>query len=153
MSVDVVVFPLFVFFFLMIRRPPRSTRTDTLFPYTTLFRSDDGAWHAGAACAAHRLWRRDQAVDPTATVLERCTSGQVGPQPPLRLLTRDAPAQRIVCQLILADPRDAEIAGLRMREVNARQGRGGQPGKALGQRASGRLGRRQPVEHRPLQAS
>src|SRR3546814_3951071 len=28
-----------VTFFLMIRRPPRSTRTDTLFPYTTLFRS------------------------------------------------------------------------------------------------------------------
>src|SRR3546814_14702660 len=27
------------FFFLMRRRPPRSTRTDTLFPYTTLFRS------------------------------------------------------------------------------------------------------------------
>src|SRR3546814_18857559 len=27
------------FVFLMIRRPPRSTRTDTLFPYTTLFRS------------------------------------------------------------------------------------------------------------------
>src|SRR3546814_1326949 len=31
-----------VFFFLMIRRPPRSTRTDTLFPYTTLFRSSGG---------------------------------------------------------------------------------------------------------------
>src|SRR3546814_17040812 len=30
---------LIVLFFLMIRRPPRSTRTDTLFPYTTLFRS------------------------------------------------------------------------------------------------------------------
>src|SRR3546814_15695173 len=29
-----------VVFFLMIRRPPRSTRTDTHFPYTTLFRSD-----------------------------------------------------------------------------------------------------------------
>src|SRR3546814_3769957 len=28
-----------LFFFLIIRRPPRSTRTDTLFPYTTLFRS------------------------------------------------------------------------------------------------------------------
>src|SRR3546814_15592463 len=28
------------FFFLMIRRPPRPTRTDTLFPYTTLFRSN-----------------------------------------------------------------------------------------------------------------
>src|SRR3546814_15676648 len=31
------------FFFLMIRRPPRSTRTDTLFPYTTLFRSRNPA--------------------------------------------------------------------------------------------------------------
>src|SRR3546814_19222724 len=29
-----------MFLFLKIRRPPRSTRTDTLFPYTTLFRSD-----------------------------------------------------------------------------------------------------------------
>src|SRR3546814_4862212 len=34
-----VLFFLSVFFVLMIRRPPRSTRTDTLFPYTTLFRS------------------------------------------------------------------------------------------------------------------
>src|SRR3546814_4998419 len=33
----------FCFFFLMIRRPPRSTRTDTLFPYTTLFRSHCGS--------------------------------------------------------------------------------------------------------------
>src|SRR3546814_12452288 len=32
-------FIVMLFFFLMIRRPPRSTRTDTLFPYTTLFRS------------------------------------------------------------------------------------------------------------------
>src|SRR3546814_10670303 len=35
----------YLFFFLMIRRPPRSTRTDTLFPYTTLFRSRNG--HGG----------------------------------------------------------------------------------------------------------
>src|SRR3546814_2789548 len=35
------------FFFLMIRRPPRSTRTDTLFPYTTLFRSRVGAEREG----------------------------------------------------------------------------------------------------------
>src|SRR3546814_20374223 len=33
-------------FFLMIRRPPRSTRTDTLFPYTTLFRSDPPGFFA-----------------------------------------------------------------------------------------------------------
>src|SRR3546814_4554307 len=36
-----------MFFFFMIRRPPRSTRTDTLFPYTTLFRS-------------HRVMRADK---------------------------------------------------------------------------------------------
>src|SRR3546814_8865326 len=38
----------------MIRRPPRSTRTDTLFPYTTLFRSGDGSGHEmGPARDAH----------------------------------------------------------------------------------------------------
>src|SRR3546814_9749155 len=37
----------------MIRRPPRSTRTDTLFPYTTLFRSLQGRRAAG-----HQLHRR-----------------------------------------------------------------------------------------------
>src|SRR3546814_2294967 len=37
-------------FFLMIRRPPRSTRTDTLFPYTTLFRSH--AELKGALCSS-----------------------------------------------------------------------------------------------------
>src|SRR3546814_5152869 len=36
----IVIFYCLFFFFVMIRRPPRSTRTDTLFPYTTLFRSD-----------------------------------------------------------------------------------------------------------------
>src|SRR3546814_12199028 len=39
---DLVSFKCLVLF-LMIRRPPRSTRTDTLFPYTTLFRSNHGA--------------------------------------------------------------------------------------------------------------
>src|SRR3546814_7836213 len=38
-----IAFSSFFLFFLMIRRPPRSTRTDTLFPYTTLFRSDVGS--------------------------------------------------------------------------------------------------------------
>src|SRR3546814_19712592 len=33
----------------MIRRPPRSTRTDTLFPYTTLFRSELLRAHGGLA--------------------------------------------------------------------------------------------------------
>src|SRR3546814_10570537 len=39
------------FFFLMLRRPPRSTRTVTLFPYTTLFRSS-GAFLLCFSCAA-----------------------------------------------------------------------------------------------------
>src|SRR3546814_3463765 len=38
-------------FFLMIRRPPRSTRTDTLFPYTTLFRSFQLHAFAPTTCA------------------------------------------------------------------------------------------------------
>src|SRR3546814_2123612 len=45
-----------LFFFLMIRRPPRSTRTDTLFPYTTLFRSGSRAFGD-----ASRAGRRRQA--------------------------------------------------------------------------------------------
>src|SRR3546814_4189880 len=54
-----------VFFFLMIRRPPESTRTDTLFPYTTLFRSPvcriarsgkaSRAWLSMAFVGARRL--------------------------------------------------------------------------------------------------
>src|SRR3546814_8091053 len=47
------------FFFLMIRRPPRSTRTDTLFPYTTLFRSArDECRAAGPQRAFDRLCDR-----------------------------------------------------------------------------------------------
>src|SRR3546814_3437066 len=48
-------------FFLMIRRPPRSTRTDTLFPYTTLFRSPYGV---GSCCsgAAIRTLRRSNGM-------------------------------------------------------------------------------------------
>src|SRR3546814_3569363 len=56
-----------VLFFLMIRRPPRSTRTDTLFPYTTLFRSRcspiiihrfaKGRWKFSAPVSQNdRLW-------------------------------------------------------------------------------------------------
>src|SRR3546814_18907487 len=37
----------------MIRRPPRSTRTDTLFPYTTLFRSSEAGPRAGLLAAFH----------------------------------------------------------------------------------------------------
>src|SRR3546814_13742106 len=53
---------LMCFFFLMIRLPPRSTRTDTLFPYTTLFRSLELAQAAllveRRQQSAHRLVER-----------------------------------------------------------------------------------------------
>src|SRR3546814_16910193 len=49
----------FYFFFLMIRRPPRSTRTDTLFPYSPFFRSfeslDRGIGRGDRFETAHRL--------------------------------------------------------------------------------------------------
>src|SRR3546814_1337238 len=46
--------------FLMIRRPPRSTRTDTLSPYTTLFRSSNGE----SGCGCWRLTRTDSPLAP-----------------------------------------------------------------------------------------
>src|SRR3546814_3853872 len=56
----------------MIRRPPRSTRTDTLFPYTTLFRSRtaepcaDAGRRAGAAGGAARRADRHLRLRPAA---------------------------------------------------------------------------------------
>src|SRR3546814_19440315 len=50
----------FCFFFLMRRRPPRSTRTDTLFPYTTLFRSPVRAWRRHGCRTAQRARSRRQ---------------------------------------------------------------------------------------------
>src|SRR3546814_14891669 len=47
----------FVVFFLMIRRPPRSTRTDTLFPYTTLFRSGHDCDRRGMDGGVAGVWR------------------------------------------------------------------------------------------------
>src|SRR3546814_11006954 len=56
-------------FFLTIRRPPRSTRTDTLFPYTTLFRShvDERLHEAGLLAPGQAQWdvRLRDAFDPS----------------------------------------------------------------------------------------
>src|SRR3546814_2301903 len=54
----------------MIRRPPRSTRTDTLFPYTTLFRSafqGDVTLSAGKALALNASMIRSDAIPGTQT--------------------------------------------------------------------------------------
>src|SRR3546814_14016242 len=63
---------LWLFFFLMIRRPPRSTRTDTLFPYTTLFRSGRFADRLGAE---HRRGRIGTAGDQLHTEIRWQVAG------------------------------------------------------------------------------
>src|SRR3546814_2638620 len=53
-------------FFLIIRRPPRSTLTDTLFPYTTLFRSVPDAWQPSVISLKRRrtgIWERAMSVE------------------------------------------------------------------------------------------
>src|SRR3546814_5520822 len=64
------------FFFLMIRRPPRSTRTDTLFPYTTLFRS-------GLGLSSSQRWTQHPSGLPRA-IIARWSTQQ-------RLTTRSRP--------------------------------------------------------------
>src|SRR3546814_3233842 len=54
-------------YFLMIRRPPRSTRTDTLFPDTTLFRADGGAYHLSVGSRADRQIRPQAPGSPRKT--------------------------------------------------------------------------------------
>src|SRR3546814_8100012 len=59
----------------MIRRPPRSTRTDTLFPYTTLFRSCSGAASFASTCAipnasSFACRTRDRSRPPSSTTCE-----------------------------------------------------------------------------------
>src|SRR5881392_3198079 len=54
---------LYLFFFLMIRRPPRSTQRTTLFPYTTLFRSRRNLYGIVQCCDrkwTFRRWRRSE---------------------------------------------------------------------------------------------
>src|SRR3546814_13420392 len=61
----------------MIRRPPRSTRTDTLFPYTTLFRSGEKLWlHTGFSEPAGLLGGASPAVDGE-TVVVPYSSGEI----------------------------------------------------------------------------
>src|SRR3546814_20564322 len=71
-------------FFLMKRRPPRSTRTDTLFPYTTLFRSgeafDETAKLLGLGCPGGPAVERAAAAgDPKAVPLPRPLLGTSDP--------------------------------------------------------------------------
>src|SRR3546814_16741918 len=99
----------------MIRRPPRSTRTDTLFPYTTLFRSGLIDILAAAAEAEHRAAHR----------FDRDIAGedeQVGPADlrPVFLLHRPQQAARLV-EIAIVGPvverGEALLPGIRAAEA------------------------------------
>src|SRR3546814_18285360 len=62
----------------MIRRPPRSTRTDTLFPYTTLFRSPEVVGPAGRCIGV-------DAAGPTVVVMRAAVYDETGPPDVLHL--------------------------------------------------------------------
>src|SRR3546814_21042021 len=79
----------------MIRLPPSSTRTDTLFPYTTLFRSDCRRLHdAGGAEerheGRHHLWRL-RTIGNAGAEGRAQASGRDGQQSSLRTLSVFAP--------------------------------------------------------------
>src|SRR3546814_9294520 len=79
-------------FFLMIRRPPRSTRTDTLFPYTTLFRSPSRVGYAQSLSSC-RTGPGDDRRAGQAAALQNC----VGARPSLKARRADAHLSRCPC--------------------------------------------------------
>src|SRR3546814_4693095 len=105
----------FVFFFLMIRRPPRSTRTDTLFPYTTLFRSADLAMDfVDAQGACDRMGRGDAVAgghhDVQARIVQRCDG--VGGAGLDRVGDREQASQGAInCQIHHAGAGSAQFLG------------------------------------------
>src|SRR3546814_13656078 len=80
----------------MIRRPPRSTRTDTLFPYTTLFRSDGG--EKGSAQGALEQY--------AINLNERAAEGRVDP-----LIGRDLEVERVMQTLCRRRKNNPLLAG------------------------------------------
>src|SRR3546814_19796427 len=64
------------FFFLMIRRPPRSTRTDTRFPHTTLFRAGEADGGGARLGAGRRRPQPDRAALPEGRRQRRLGAGQ-----------------------------------------------------------------------------
>src|SRR3546814_19245195 len=83
----------------MIRRPPRSTRTDTLFPYTTLFRSN-------IVCA----------IDDLVLIGRREAHGVVAAIPGIAITERGAADRRTAGIAARARDRKAAIAGLQPHE-------------------------------------
>src|SRR3546814_4365035 len=94
-----------MFFFLMIRRPPRSTRTDTLFPYTTLFRSRNARGTDGRRGKRHaRGWLRCP---------HRARGrGAGGTEAPARLLLFPDARRSAACHLRRSEEHTSELQSL-----------------------------------------
>src|SRR3546814_11194990 len=92
----------------MIRRPPRSTRTDTLFPYTTLFRSRS-VLKMGGACA--RVVRQSRGLDAGAKLRSLC------PEP------CHAAARTAECRPAISECRNRRTAVGRARSEERRVGK------------------------------
>src|SRR3546814_16593948 len=136
-------FYLFIFF-LMIRRPPRSTRTDTLFPYTTLFRSHRPAarakWH-------RRRWRAYRSRAFPSRAPERRARKSLECRPPCRDARRieslDMPQRLVTVHpvALVGVVAGAEIAARHAGDLDhMAEQRRGPPGAGL---------RRQAVLHMP----
>src|SRR3546814_19884005 len=79
-----VLFTFSDFFFLIILRPPRSTRTDTLFPYTTLFRSSP-SWRNLRSCESRSAEIADDyACNPGLTLSQEHKEPRLPPIAPVR---------------------------------------------------------------------
>src|SRR3546814_3568674 len=89
----------------MIRRPPRSTRTDTLFPYTTLFRSPGTARRASGGRSLH-AW---ESVQPLRSVPLRLRL--VVPQAGARRQAGHAVASRCLWRTAVGAPSGARGSG------------------------------------------
>src|SRR3546814_11372820 len=90
----------------MIRRPPRSTRTDTLFPYTTLFRSGQPVIGVGAGEGV-TLRRRKRRELPVQRTLRRAGANE------------HRPAAHRILPVPVTSQRDVEIVGRAPEELTA----------------------------------
>src|SRR3546814_9889464 len=103
------------FFFLMIRRPPRSTRTDTLFPYTTLVRSAAVAGARTGVASLRANYRQGQAELTAAQDKLRYAEREAARQK--ELLAEGISSQNKYDQAVLA-AQNARSAILNTRQAN-----------------------------------
>src|SRR3546814_5551592 len=99
----------------MIRRPPRSTRTDTLFPYTTLFRSQGGPT-GRAATMDHPM--PGQPMFGVSSESDSGAGGRVHADPPPRRVAGgadDLPSTLLLVGGAGGQPDLAGLAGVRLR--------------------------------------